>query len=81
MKKVYKLGSGVNRWMGGLAYDITFIVTEDCNLRCKYCYQANKNCENDLDFETAKKAIDYILDNPKFFTAKAVVWNFMGGEP
>lgn len=79
--KEYKLGSGIHTWKGGAAYDITFIVTEGCNLRCKYCYQVNKNNNNKLTFDVAKKAIDYILDNRELFTADSVVWNFIGGEP
>ena len=32
---------------------ITFQVTEDCCLRCTYCYQNNKT-KNKLSWETAK---------------------------
>lgn len=79
--KEYKLGSGVYSWMGGAAHEVTFIVTEDCNLRCKYCYQVNKNNDTKMNFEVAKKAVDYLLDNRELFTADGVVWDFIGGEP
>lgn len=67
--------------MGKRVTDITFSVTEECNLRCKYCYLAHKNNQNKMDIETAKKAVDYILSSREFFNEKSVVWNFIGGEP
>jgi radical SAM peptide maturase (CXXX-repeat target family)/CXXX repeat peptide maturase len=79
--KGYELGSGISTWMNGMAHDITFIVTQDCNLRCKYCYQVNKNSDNIMSFDTAKKAIDYFINNRETFAYKAVVWEFIGGEP
>ncbi|MDU1322191.1 MAG: radical SAM peptide maturase, CXXX-repeat target family [Clostridium botulinum] len=81
VSKNYKLGGGTPNWMSGRAHNITFIVTEGCNLRCKYCYQVHKNGENRMDFETAKKSVDYILDNREIFSAPGVVWDFIGGEP
>ena len=42
--------------------DVTFQVTEDCNLQCTYCYQHNKT-HNKMTFETAKKFIDYIFES------------------
>jgi len=61
--------------------DITFSVTEECNLRCKYCYMTGKNNVKKMSFETAKKAIDYILEDRKTFNELGVIWNFIGGEP
>lgn len=61
--------------------DITFSVTEDCNLRCKYCYLAHKNSNKRMSFATAKKAVDYILDARDIYNENSVVWNFIGGEP
>lgn len=60
---------------------ITFVVTKDCQLACKYCYLVGKNSNGRMPFETAKKAIDYILDNPLFFNEKLVTFDFIGGEP
>lgn len=74
-------GSGVKEWGNGKAYSITFVVTEECNLRCKYCYQVHKNNKKRMTFDVAKKAIDYILSNPKVFNAECVIWDFIGGEP
>ena len=34
-----------------------------------------------MSWETAKKAIDYILDNENLFNEESVIWDFIGGEP
>ncbi len=60
---------------------VTFIVTKDCQLACKYCYLVGKNKHGRMSFETAKKAIDYILDNPSYFNEDSVYFDFIGGEP
>ena len=81
MNDKYKLGTQIKSWMDGQAYDITFIVTEDCNLRCKYCYEIHKNNKKSMPFSVAKKAVDYIIENSNIFKSQAVIWNFIGGEP
>ena len=68
-------------WKSGLAKSITFIVTKDCQLACKYCYLVGKNTKERMTWDVAKRAIDYILDNRKDFNNKSVVWEFIGGEP
>ena len=74
---------GGDVWQGGIAKEITFIVTKDCQLACKYCYLVGKNTQERMSWETAKKAIDYILDNEyeSNFNFDSVVWDFIGGEP
>ncbi len=68
-------------WQEGSFKDITFIVTKDCQLACKYCYLVGKNEKERMPFEVAKQAIDYILDHEDEFTEESVVWDFIGGEP
>ena len=68
-------------WQEGMAKNITFIVTKDCQLACKYCYLVGKNERERMPWEVAKKAIDYILDHEKEFREESVVWDFIGGEP
>lgn len=68
-------------WADTYTKTITFIVTKDCQLACKYCYLVGKNTKERMTWETAKQAIDYILDNRKDFNNKSVVWEFIGGEP
>ncbi|MGX9755332.1 radical SAM peptide maturase, CXXX-repeat target family [Clostridioides difficile] len=81
MSKDYLMGCGSEQWKEGKAYEVTFIVTEDCNLRCSYCYEVHKNNKKRMTFETAKKSVDYILDNEELYDAPAVIWDFIGGEP
>lgn len=70
-------------WQEGTAKSITFIVTKDCQLACKYCYLVGKNVQERMSWEVAKAAIDYILDreNEPEFSNDSVVWDFIGGEP
>ncbi|MBQ2838586.1 MAG: radical SAM peptide maturase, CXXX-repeat target family [Muribaculaceae bacterium] len=70
-----------NIWKDGLVQNITFIVTKDCQLACKYCYLVGKNEKERMSWEVAKAAIDYILDNEQYFREESVVWDFIGGEP
>ena len=68
-------------WQSGMAKSITFIVTKDCQLACKYCYLVGKNTKERMPWDIAKKAIDYVLNNPSDFPESSVVWDFIGGEP
>lgn len=60
---------------------ITFIVTKDCQLACKYCYLVGKNSYERMSFDVAQKGIDYILSHRDVFHEDAVSWDFIGGEP
>ena len=44
-----------------LTKTVTFQVTDDCNLACRYCYQINKG-KRRMPLETAKKFVDMLLD-------------------
>lgn len=73
--------------VGNHVYNITFQVTEDCNLRCTYCYQHAKT-PTKMSFETGKKFIDLILASDerseKYIKSKeceGVIIDFIGGEP
>lgn len=68
-------------WQENIAKSITFIVTKDCQLACKYCYLIGKNTKERMTWEVAKLAIDYILNNEADFPEKSVSWDFIGGEP
>lgn len=68
-------------WQEGIAKSITFIVTKDCQLACKYCYLVGKNSKERMSFEIAKQAIDYILSHEEEMREESVVWDFIGGEP
>lgn len=68
-------------WQGGIAKNVTFIVTKDCQLACKYCYLVGKNAQERMSWSVAKQAIDYILANKQDFMEDSVVFDFIGGEP
>lgn len=68
-------------WRGGTAKTITFIVTKDCQLACKYCYLVGKNDKERMSWDIAKAAIDYIISHESEFQQKSVIWDFIGGEP
>lgn len=66
--------------------NITIQITNQCNLRCSYCYEHNKSCGS-MNISTAKKIIDTILDMYDADTdfigkhSKGLVLDFIGGEP
>lgn len=68
-------------WQSGIARNITFIVTKDCQLACKYCYLVGKNVKERMSWNTAKTFIDYVLSHEDEFREESVVWDFIGGEP
>lgn len=74
-----KMGSLGESYGGGNIQCITFCVTEECNLRCKYCYMVHKNNFRHMTLDVAKKAVDYLLEYP--FESDYVQWDFIGGEP
>lgn len=76
-----EMGKLPQPWGGTSVKNITFSVTEACNLACKYCYMIGKNSTNKMTVETAKKVVDYVLENENIFTEEAVIWEFIGGEP
>lgn len=68
-------------WQSGMDKNITFIVTKDCQLACKYCYLVGKNTKERMPWEIARQAVDYILEREEEFREESVVWDFIGGEP
>lgn len=70
-------------WKRGKSKEITFIVTKDCQLACKYCYQVNKNPSERLSWNTAKKAVDFVLSQEidELFDIDSIIFSFIGGEP
>ena len=69
-----------------LCRGVTFQVTNQCNLRCSYCYEHNK-CSGSMNIYTARKCIDTLLDmydQDTYFIGKdtkALILDFIGGEP
>lgn len=73
--------SHTKSWQEGRAKTVTFIVTEDCQLRCKYCYLSGKNKTRKMGFDVARATIDFLLRERDQFREKAIIWDFIGGEP
>ena len=48
-----------NSWIDGNYLNATICVTEDCNLRCTYCYMVGKNNGKRLIFRYDRKIPDY----------------------
>lgn len=61
---------------------LMLLVTNNCNLRCKYCYENCHKCRANekMTWEVAKKAVDQFLDQvPE--EMKLTNIGFFGGEP
>jgi len=68
----------------------TLIVTDECNLRCTYCYLTNK-LPNRMTWDVAKSFIDMTFKNNLHLADIPVdqqiqfdhgkIWDFVGGEP
>lgn len=56
--------------------NISLILTKQCNLRCRYCFETHENVY--MTQETARKAIDMAVGNNN---DKNVGVSFFGGEP
>ena len=59
--------------------EILIMATNACNLRCKYCYETNKNAPS-MDVERIEKQIECELRQKSEPYEKFVI-NFHGGEP
>lgn len=76
-----QFGNNSIQWAEGISKTITFIVTKDCQLACKYCYLVGKNTTERMSWEVAKAAVDYIFEHEHEFGEESVIWDFIGGEP
>jgi len=63
----------------GKTRNVTFVVTEQCSLRCKYCYECNKSNKR-MTFDVAKKFIDMLFDTDDGSVLANII-EFIGGEP
>lgn len=57
------------------------VLTEDCNLRCKYCYEQANRGTSYMSFQTAKQSADFLINNAVKYDAKTLSWKLFGGEP
>lgn len=65
-------------------FTITFQVTEDCCMKCSYCYLISKTPKK-MSFKTAKTFIDMLLQDKLTYVnsekAFGFIFEFIGGEP
>ncbi len=59
-------------------YTLALNVTQQCNLRCKYCYVENFGSQPLMSEKTAQKAVDFITE---FTDIEGFGISFYGGEP
>lgn len=64
--------------------NITLQITQQCNLNCHYCaysgnYYTRQHANKWMSFETAKKAIDYVVQHSRDTNLLNI--GFYGGEP
>ncbi|MDX5727168.1 radical SAM protein [Clostridioides difficile] len=59
----------------------TIFVTEDCNLRCTYCYEGNDKKKENMSYETADKTIDFICNKELESNSDYTTIDLHGGEP
>ena len=87
LTRLFPIEKGYNDGIkGNYPRTITFQVTEDCCMKCSYCYQHAKTNKR-MPFEVAKQFIDDLLEgSPKLscYIPKesiGVILEFIGGEP
>ncbi len=60
---------------------LLFMVTEECNFRCRYCYVLDKGPRRRMPFSVARSTVDYVLTQRELFNESHATWLFFGGEP
>ena len=59
--------------------ECTLYLTENCNLKCSYCYEGDDKRKKILSSDDLKTAIDFIVQhNPE---GEKLDLTFLGGEP
>ncbi|RYD06160.1 hypothetical protein N752_04535 [Desulforamulus aquiferis] len=53
-------------------------LTFNCNLTCEYCFVHRKSPTDRMSFETAKKAVDLLIEKAAF---SSIIITLIGGEP
>lgn len=58
--------------------ELTLVVSQSCNMACKYCYLSDLLKQNEMmDWDVAKKSIDFFFSHSK----NNIHISFFGGEP
>ena len=59
---------------------LTIIVTNDCNLRCKYCYEYNKCNRGTISLETVDRFITMLIDGKFDVGMESFEIDLLGGD-
>lgn len=59
--------------------ECTLYLTDDCNLKCSYCYEGNRKNKNYMNEATLEKVLDYIVENN--LPNDSIDLLLLGGEP
>lgn len=58
---------------------VTLLLTESCNMRCRYCWQGNKKSSRHMSDKTAQLAVDFLMQHTA--ASGRIRLRFFGGEP
>lgn len=59
----------------------SLLISEDCNLRCKYCFELGSHCKNNMSIDVIHKALDFLFQNAIDQNVNQVSLIMFGGEP
>ena len=60
---------------------LILILTESCNLRCKYCYVENNTCTKSMSYDVIDASLKYFGDNIDPHSPSPCTLEVFGGEP
>lgn len=81
--EIYVEGPDINDADSFKPIEATLLLTENCNLACSYCYaRASGHTYKPMTRETAKAAVDLVIENARNHKHKCAEFRFLGGgEP
>lgn len=59
----------------------SLILTEGCNLNCSYCFEKDKNHKAIMTKETARRAVDFLVQEAVQYNQSKISITYFGGEP
>lgn len=66
----------------GLAKTIILKTTTDCNLRCRYCYEFDRNGDIYVGKRIRSNQLETLITRTaRLFPNSRILWMFHGGEP
>lgn len=79
---VYERAAGYLKRRSTVVKALCLLVAHTCNLNCSYCFASQgkfRGSEGLMDFETARRAIDFLVENSG--SRRNLEVDFFGGEP